>query len=122
VASANFSPEEITVYLVGEVETPGAIKLPPNVPLNQALLAAGGFTNRAVEGSVDLVRLNPNGTVSKNEIEIDFAQNVNDTNNPILQNNDTIVVSETGLSQFSDRATQIFSPALGILNLFRFLF
>jgi polysaccharide biosynthesis/export protein len=118
VASANFSPESITVYLVGEVETPGAIELQPNVPLNQALLAAGGFTNRAV----DLVRLNPNGTVSKNEIKIDFAQSVDEQNNPVLQDNDTIVVSETGLSRFSDRADQITSPVLGILNFLRFLF
>ena len=122
VASANFSPDSITVYLVGEVETPGAIELPLNVPLNQALLAAGGFTNRAVEGDVELVRLNPNGTVTKEEIEIDFAQNVGEVSNPILQNNDTIVVRETGLSQFSDRANQVFSPALGLLSLFNFLF
>ena len=122
VASANFSPDSITVYLVGEVETPGAIELPLNIPLNQALLAAGGFTNRAVEGEVELVRLNPNGTVTKEAIEIDFAQNVDDPNNPILQNNDTIVVRETGLSQFSDRANQVFSPALGLLSLFNFLF
>ena len=122
LASANFSPDSITVYLVGEVETPGAIELPLNVPLNQALLAAGGFTNRAVEGEVELVRLNPNGTVTKDAIAIDFAQDVDEPNNPILQNNDTIVVRETGLSQFSDRANQVFSPALGILSLFNFLF
>ncbi|MGB3300615.1 MAG: SLBB domain-containing protein [Phormidesmis sp.] len=122
VASANFSPESITVYLVGEVEAPGAIELPPNVPLNQALLAAGGFTNSAVEGSVELVRLNPNGTVNKAAVEIDFAQGIDEANNPILQNNDTIVVRETGLSEFGDRASQVFSPALGIFNLLRFLF
>jgi polysaccharide biosynthesis/export protein len=69
-----------------------------------------------------LVRLNPNGTVSKNEIKIDFAQSVDEQNNPVLQDNDTIVVSETGLSRFSDRADQITSPVLGILNFLRFLF
>ena len=122
VASANFSPDSITVYLVGEVESPGAIELPLNVPLNQALLAAGGFTNRAVEGEVELVRLNPNGTVAKQAIAINFAGDIDAASNPTLQNNDTIVVSETKLSEFSDRANQVFSPALGILSLLRFLF
>jgi len=122
VASANFSPDSITVYLVGQVETPGALELPLNVPLNQAILASGGFTNRAVEGEVELVRINPNGTVTKQAIAIDFAQDVNAAGNPILQNNDTIVIRETGLSEFSDRAGQVFSPALGILNLLNFLF
>lgn len=122
VASANFSPDSITVYLVGEVETPGAIELPLNVPLNQALLAAGGFTNRAVEGEVELVRLNPNGTVAKRSVDVNFAGDIDAANNPTLQDNDTIVVSETKLSEFSDRANQVFSPALGILSLLRFLF
>lgn len=122
VASANFSPESITVYLVGQVENPGALELPLNVPLNQAILASGGFTNRAVEGEVELVRINPNGTVSKQDIAIDFAQDVNAENNPILQNNDTVVIRETGLSEFSDRAGQVFSPAFGILNLLNVLF
>lgn len=122
VATANFSPDNITVYLVGQVENPGAIELPLNVPLNQAILASGGFTNRAVEGEVELVRVNPNGTVAKRDIDIDFAQDVNEENNPILQNNDTIVIRETGLSEFSDRAGQVFSPAFGILRFLDFLF
>lgn len=122
IASANFSPETITVYLVGEVEAPGPLELPPNIPLNQALLAAGGFTNRAVEGAVELVRLNPNGTVSKTDVNIDFGQDINSDGNPILKNNDTIVVRETGLSEFSDRAGQIFSPALGLFRVLDFLF
>ncbi|MEO1393945.1 MAG: polysaccharide biosynthesis/export family protein [Cyanobacteria bacterium J06634_5] len=122
IASANFSPDTITVYLVGEVESPGALQLQPNIPLNQALLAAGGFTNRAVEGAVELVRLSPDGTVSKSEVEIDFGQDVNSQRNPILQDNDTIVIRETGLSEFSDRAGQVFSPALGLFRVLDFLF
>ena len=122
LATANFSPDTITIYLVGEVESPGALELPPNIPLNQALLASGGFTNRAVEGTVDLVRLNPDGTVDKNEVDIDFGQDSNTEGNPILQNNDTIVVRETGLSELSDRAGQVFSPALGLFRVLNFLF
>ncbi|MDY7012304.1 MAG: SLBB domain-containing protein, partial [Cyanobacteriota bacterium] len=62
LASASFSPNTINVNVVGEVTAPGTKELPPNVPLNQALLAAGGFNNRADRGDDQLVRLNPDGT------------------------------------------------------------
>lgn len=122
IATANFSPDSITVYVVGEVIEPGAIELPLNTPLNQALLASGGFTNRAIEGDVELVRLNPNGTVSQQEVAIDFTQDANETGNPILQNNDTIVVSETGLARTSDTLGLVLSPLSGIISLFNLLF
>lgn len=122
VATANFSPDDITIYVVGEVANPGAVKLPLNAPLNQALLASGGFTNRAVEGTVELVRLNPNGTVAQQEVAVNFSQDVNEAGNPVLQNNDTIVVRETGLARTSDTANLILSPLSGILGLLRLLF
>ncbi len=58
LASASFSPDKISVYVVGEVAKPGLVQVPPNTPLNQAILAAGGFNNRAKQGSVKFVRLN----------------------------------------------------------------
>lgn len=122
VAAANFSPESININVVGEVEDPGTVAVPLNAPMNQALLAAGGFTNRAVEGEVELVRLNSNGTISRREIDIDFSQDVNEAFNPILQANDTILVRETGLSQTADRASLILSPLSGIFNLLNLLF
>ena len=36
LAAANFSPDEVTVNVVGEVERPGVLKVSPNTTLNQA--------------------------------------------------------------------------------------
>lgn len=129
VATASFSPDAININVVGEVEAPGLVELPPNVSLNQAILAAGGFdSRRARRGSVDLVRLNPNGTVTKRNIPVDFAEGLDDENNPPLRNNDIIIVRRSGLASAGDTVSTILSPfttllggigsIFGIINLF----
>lgn len=119
LATASFSPDKMTVNVVGEVEKPGAIVLPPNTPLNQAVLTAGGFNRNAVKNSVTLVRLNPNGTVTRRDVSFDLSQGVNDSNNPALRNNDIIVVKKTGFSSFSQGLNDVLSPFTGIFSFFR---
>ena len=120
---ASFAPDTIQVYVVGEVVTPGIVNVSPNTPLNQALLAAGGFNNRrARKGSVDLIRLQPNGTVAKRKIGIDFAQGIDEETNPALRHNDVIVVKRSGLTSFTDTLGTVLSPlsdALIFLRIFQ---
>ena len=93
IAGGTFSPEEITVNVVGEVATPGPVQVKPNTPLNQAILAAGGFdAQRANKNEVELVSLKPDGTVEKRKIQVDLAAEVNEENNPVLGQNDVVVV------------------------------
>jgi len=119
LATASFSPDRITVNISGEVERPGAVSLQPNTPLNQAILTAGGFTRKAVKREVTLIRLNPNGTVTKRDVAINLEQGVNDQNNPALRNNDIIIVRKTGFSTFIDRANDVLGPITGLTNFFR---
>ncbi|MEQ9484542.1 SLBB domain-containing protein [Coleofasciculus sp. F4-SAH-05] len=120
LATASFSPDTIQVSVVGEVTRPGLVEIPPNTPLNQALLAAGGFEfTRARKSSVELIRLNPDGTVSKRTIPIDFAQGINQESNPIVQNNDIIVVNRSGVARIADTLETPLSPLNGVFNLFR---
>lgn len=121
LATASFSPDEISINVVGEVAAPGNIRVPPNTPLNQAILSAGGFNNRARKGNVSLVRLNLNGTASQREIEVDFSQGINEESNPSLRPNDTVIVKRSGLAQAGDTFGAVFSPlnfGLNILRLF----
>ena len=124
LADASFSPATIQVSVVGEVKNPGAVSLQPNTPMNQAILTAGGFNDsRARKSTVELVRLNPDGTVTKQRLPIDLAQGINNKNNPILRNNDIVVVGRSGTARVGDTIGTLFgpivSPFLGILNLFR---
>ncbi len=122
LARASFSPDSIAVNVVGEVTKPGIVQLPPNTTLNQALLAAGGFNTRAKKREVSFLRLNPNGTVDRRDIAINFDQGINEQSNPPLRNNDTIVVGKSGIAGIGDTLGTVFAPLsgfLGIFNIFR---
>ncbi len=118
LAAASFSPDTIQVNVVGEVEDAGTVQLQPNTPLSQAILAAGGFNRRASRGTAELVRINEDGTVSRTEIAVDFAQGLSEENNPLLRNNDVVIVNRSGLAVASDVIGTVVSPFAGF---FRFL-
>ncbi len=127
LANAPFSPGLIRVNVVGETrgsrQGGATIELPPTTTLNQAILAAGGFDPvRANKNSVDLIRLNPNGSVTKRTIGVDFAKGVDETINPTLRNNDIVVIGRSGTTRVGDGLGSILnplSPLLNIFNLFR---
>jgi polysaccharide export outer membrane protein len=119
LASANLSPVEISVNVVGEVVRPGLVRLPPNTPMNQAILAAGGFSRRADELSVEVIRLNPNGTVTRREFAVDLTQNLNEQTNPALRNTDIVVVNPSVLAQTADVLNEILGPLTSLTVLQR---
>jgi polysaccharide biosynthesis/export protein len=122
IATSNFSPETIKVSVVGEVTTPGQVAVTPNTSLNQAVLVAGGFkSGRSLRRDVELIRLNPNGTVSRRGIAIDFSKDLDEATNPALRNNDIIVVKPTALARTSDFLSLLFSPITGTLGVLRLL-
>jgi polysaccharide export outer membrane protein len=122
LATTTFAPATIRVNVVGEVKAPGVVEIQPSTPLNQGVLAAGGFDNRrAKKSEVELVRLEPNGTVSRRTIPIDFTKGVNEATNPALRNNDVVIVGRSGLTAFSDNLSNVLTPitgGLGILRIF----
>ncbi|MBW4691739.1 MAG: SLBB domain-containing protein [Lyngbya sp. HA4199-MV5] len=118
IAAASFSPDSIRVNVVGEVKQPGVVKVPPNTPLNQALLAAGGFNIRARQKNVDLIRLNTDGTVTRRTIAVDFARGLDEQGNPALRNDDIVVVNRSALTVFSDNLGSVLNPVNGFLSVF----
>ena len=123
IAAGTISPGEITVNVVGEVVSPGPVQVPPNTPLNQAILAAGGFDNqRANKGEVELVSLKPNGTVDKRKIKVDLGAEVNDETNPVLNRNDVVVVNRSGSTKTFDSVGKVTSPLGGVFGLFNAIF
>jgi polysaccharide biosynthesis/export protein len=124
VASSTLSPVSIRVNVIGESvggAAGGGREVPSNTTLNQAILLAGGFNNvRANKNEVDFIRLNPNGTVTKRLIRLNFAKGIDPETNPRLQNNDTIVIGRNNLTRIGDGFSTILSPFNGLLNLIRF--
>lgn len=121
-ASVSFSPDTVRVNIVGEVKRPGTVEVPPNTPLSQAILAAGGFdTTRARTGSAELVRIRADGTVNREAISVDFAEGIDAANNPLVRNNDVIIVNRNALATATDALRTVTSPFGGIFSIFRFL-
>ncbi|MEO1386528.1 MAG: polysaccharide biosynthesis/export family protein [Cyanobacteria bacterium J06634_6] len=123
LSAANFSPDAIQVTVVGEVPQPGRLEITPNAPLNQAILAAGGFDpQRANTDQVELVRLNADGTVTQRAIPVAFDQGINDETNPALQDNDVILVGRSGRAAFGDDVSGVLGPFGTILSPLGLLF
>ncbi|OUL35336.1 polysaccharide export protein [Nostoc sp. T09] len=123
LATTTLSPTSIQVGVVGEVKKPGTVEIRPNSSLNQALLAAGGFNDaRAKSGAVDLIRLNPNGSVTKRVVQVDFSQGINEKTNPILRNNDVVVVSRNGTARTGDALGVLFNPIGSVFGILRTIF
>jgi len=114
LATSSFSPNAISINIVGEVIRPGALQVRPSTSLHQALLTAGSFNQlRANTDRVELLRLNPNGTVSRRTIEVDFAQGLNPNNNPTLRNNDVILVARSDYARVGDNINRFLQPIAG---------
>lgn len=110
LGNSNVAQRTIRVGLWGETQQAGTFEVPPNTPLNQVLLAAGGFNQRAQQKTVDLIRLHPNGTVSQETISVDLSASVTPQHNPIIRDRDIIRVHPTRLFRASDRVNQVIAP------------
>ena len=128
IANANFSPDTIGVNVTGEVAAPGLVEVRPNSSLNETILAAGGFDDpRANTGSVNLIRLNPDGTVVNRVIPVNYSDPLNEETNPILKEDDIIIVSRSGLTRTADffdliggLVGSILDPIADVFTIFEF--
>ena len=119
LAATTLSPDTIKVYVVGEVEKPGTLPLPANTPLVQAVLAAGGPRSwRANRGNVELVRINRNGTATRERFALNLSQGVSNKANPPLRDGDTVVVNRNGFAVASDALTAVGGPLTSAANIF----
>ncbi|OCR00358.1 polysaccharide export protein [Oscillatoriales cyanobacterium USR001] len=117
LANSSFAPATVQVSIVGEVNAPGTLKLAPNTTLNQAIMSAGGFKpSRANSRVVELIRLNPNGTIYRSQVAIDFNQGINDQINPLIQDNDIIVVRRSAVAIWTDNINTALTPATNLVG------
>lgn len=68
ISIEEFAPKVVTV--LGEVEDPGSVTIPPGrngLPIQIAIAGAGGFTGSAKTNDVSVTRANPESETSANE-------------------------------------------------------
>ena len=117
LAAANLSPQQINVTVVGEVVSPGRLNLAANTPVVQAVLSAGGPKNwRGKRSDVELVRINRNGTATRQLITIDYNQGVSGLRNPPLRDGDTVVVNRSTFAVATDALDAVTTPITGLVS------
>ncbi len=117
VSSTTLSPTTITVNVVGEVRGPGRIQVPANTPLIQTVLAAGGPVFwRANKADVELIRINRNGTASRQRFRLNYGESPSTARNPPLREGDTVIVNRSALAVTSDAIGAITTPITGLVN------
>ena len=74
-----------------------------NTPLVQAIMAAGGpRTWRASKSNGELVRINRNGSATRETFQLKLSEGASNTRNPPLQDGDTVIVNRTALAVAGD--------------------
>ena len=113
-----FIPEsdDELVYVMGEVKVPGAIKLKTRLTYLDALMLAGGPTEDADAVKTYLIRFDGKNGVPR---QIDLKKMLSGADlsqNFMLQDNDIVYVTRSGLSNFNYLLRQVL-PALQVIDL-----
>ncbi|MEB3332471.1 MAG: SLBB domain-containing protein [Synechococcaceae cyanobacterium] len=117
LAASNLSPGTISVQINGEVKAGGNLSLTPNTPLVEAILRAGGPTDwRADKGNVELIRLNRDGTTTREIFAINYTKGASNKFNPPLRNGDIVIVHRNLYGKTVDVLNQLVLPILTIPN------
>ncbi|HEY9630761.1 MAG TPA: polysaccharide biosynthesis/export family protein [Coleofasciculaceae cyanobacterium] len=109
MARSSFAPATVRVRVVGEVNNPGEMQVPPNSSFSSAVAIAGGPTEDARMERVGFVRMDENGQIERQTIDL---RNLID--NYQVQDGDVIIVPKKNSSSVLDYAGRILSP-LGLL-------
>ena len=82
-----------------------------NSPLSTAILTAGGPNNwRANNGRIELLRIQRNGSATRESFALDYSKGVLAGENPPLKNNDTLIVHRSLYGKSIDVINQVIVP------------
>ena len=110
IGATNLAPTAINVTVLGEVKSPGSLALSANTPLVEAIFRAGGPVRwRANKNSVELIRFNRDGKVSRQTFSYNDTTNIS-AKNPPLRNGDTIIVNTSTYGKVLDVFRDISIP------------
>ena len=114
----NLTPNSIQISVIGEVVKPGRLIVKSDTPLLQSILEAGGPINsRSSKSTVDLFRVNRDGTASHNKFKLDFKSGIS-PNNPLLKNGDVVRVRRNLITSASDSLETISRPLSSVVTVY----
>jgi len=63
------------------------------------------------------VRINRNGTASREFFRLDYNQGVNRLRNPPLRDGDTVIVNRSAYARATDALAAVATPVTGLVNI-----
>ena len=120
ISNSNLSPSTILVNVIGEVSNPGLMKIKANSQPINALLAAGGLNRFANGNNIKLIRLRNNGSVITKEFRYKDLINKNKIEF-LLADKDTIIVPSSSWSKAKQSFTDITTPMLRGIQIYKIL-
>ncbi|MDM8559080.1 polysaccharide biosynthesis/export family protein [Candidatus Parabeggiatoa sp. HSG14] len=106
--------EEKLVYVLGEVRSPGAFRLTPNMSFLEILAKAGGPTRDAAPSKINVIR--PKEGINQS-LALDDLITPNEKMNVALQEGDIIYVPTNTIAKIN-YAIQILNPFTTMLNIY----
>lgn len=115
LARSALAPETVRVRVAGEVKRPGEVEVTPESSLSSAVAIAGGPTVDADLEEVRFIRLNEDGIVVEQEVDLSTL-----TDNYQIQEGDVIYVPRNERAERLDYAGRFSGPINAFLNILRF--
>jgi len=111
---SGISPKFISVNLFGRVETPGAVKLPLEATLSDAIDLTGPI--KPLSGKIVLIRYEKDGTIIKKNISYSARAKRGSKRNPYLKEDDLIAVKNSIFGKSTELIKEITAPFIGIYS------
>ncbi len=116
INKTNLNPDEITVYITGNIEKTGESKIDKGTTLVQAIASNGG--KKLWTGNVEFLRFKSDGSIVKNKFRYNEKAPSNTPENPILMNGDIINLQKTLLGKTTEIIREVSTPVLSGYGLY----
>ena len=114
----NLIPEEITLYIIGEVASPGKYRVASNTQISQAILIAGGPRSWRHKNKVQLLRVRRNGSVMVSKIPFNPEGVAQKRDSNFLRNGDIIRVNKNIFGKSTDALGTFLPPIRDMYSLY----
>ena len=119
INKSNLNPDQIKVFISGNVNSVGEIILGKGSNLVQAIAASGG--KKIMSGNIEFIRFKKNGKTDKRIFRFNPNSKIGSKENPILMEGDIINVRKTFLGNTTEILNEVSNPFIsgyGLIKLF----
>ena len=119
INKSNLSPDQVSIYISGNVLNPGSFFINQGSSLVQAIYKAGG--EQYFTGTVQHIRFNDSGKVEKSTFKFNPNAPFNSKQNPIVLDGDIININKTDFGKSLDFLKEVANPVVttyGIISIF----